>query len=1047
MSRFRKLPALCAVLALCGALPGHSQGPEEAAERAPLRPAAPGEILVELVDAEGRPLAGLDPEDLDPASFQVLEAGELRSVLRVEPGPGERRVVLYFDQLLSPGNVFRTAAVELSELAASLTALGPVEIVLGGESARLGLPPTRDPEVLRQALSWIALREASESVQLALRRSFLEENGLVDPVPVPPAERSERVKTLAAAVRASINDESLLLAGERETLLRWLLAEGSPGPGLLVLVSGGFDADPVPWYRSVVGGTDLAGALAGLSLPPATPTVEELGQALSIYGWLVLPYSPAPGVDPLARIPPEELRRLAEDEKIQTVTQSGSLDTQRTVIGFDPRKLRKKKNRAGDDAGETAPEGSAPAGAVEATLLDPRVPLRDLARSTGGELVEEAAPLAAALRRLPQRVWLSYESAADAMRGPMPLAVRSTASSAVGSAGGGGATIRSPGWVGAATPEAVAAVRAESFLTFEGEEGDLPISALVRPPAPGTAGGLTVLFEQDLPADTPLRVSVAMDRPDGTIEVQHYLAGGEGGQPLVRAGDGRQVSLPVLVRSQALVATVAEDLSTGRWGAAFAEEVLSEEAQQAADSLLLPAPKAIHLMAPRQPMLMGRTTFETVVSERLVERVEFLLDGEPVSESERAPFTATVDLGRLPEAHELTAVAYGRDGTVLGRDTLSVNEGTGSFRVRILDPRSEAERRGHAPVLGTIDLGVDVKVPRGGRLAKLEFYWEDRLIGTRYAAPFVQRLRVPSADPQGFVRVVGQLEDGALSEDVLFLNSPGSTERLDVDLVELYVVVNDRKGRPVRELAQEDFRVLEDGQPQSLSNFGDAGDLPLTVGLVIDSSASMFVKLPDVQAAAAEYVHGLRGRRDRAFVVGFGGEPRLARDTTADLAQVVKGLYRLEPDGPTAIWKAVVYSLVQLQGVAGKKALIVYSDGADEDPDFSYKTALRFARRVGVPIYFILSNDEIYRTGGKSLNIRSFLGRLNNLTHEVGGRVYLTRLDEDLSGVYDEIDEELRSQYLLGYYPAGGSGDRWREVEVQVEVPGVTARTIAGYYR
>jgi Ca-activated chloride channel family protein len=1027
MTALRKVSLLCAVLALSVAAPGEpapwqEDGPEAVeVERSPLRPAPPGDLLVEILGPEGRPLA-----ELDATVLQVIEAGESRPVLSVEPATVERRVVLYFDLLLSSANLFATAAIELGERAESLVALGSVEIVLGDEGVRLALPPTRNPEVVRQALTWLALREGAESVQLAYRQSFLEENGLVDPAPVPPAERGERVESLAEAVRTAVEDETALLAGRRANLLRWLVAEGSQGPGLLILVSGGFDADPLPWYRSVVGGTDLAAALAGLGAPLARPSVEEVGQALSVYDWQVMPYAPPPGVHPLADLPEDELKALTEEERI--------LDIERKVIGIDPRKLFRRKDRGakGEPAG-----GSGERPAVTAALLDPRVPLRELARATGGELVEEAEALTGALQRIPQRRRVLYDSGAQGFRGPVPIAVRTSS----------GDVVRARGWAGRITPEAVAAIRAESFLALEAEEGDLPVSAYVEPPAAGSAGGLTVLFEQDLPADTPLRVSVAMDRPDGSVEVQHYLAGGEGGQPLERAGEGRRVSLPVLVRSQAIVATVVEDLSTGRWGAAFAEELLSESAQLEADALLLPAPKTIHLMAPRQTMVMGRTTFETVVSERLVDRVEFFLDGEPVAESAAAPFTATVELGRLPEARELSAVAYGRDGTVLGRDTLTINEGTGSFRVRIVDPRSEAQRRSRESVTGVVDLEVDVKVPRGGRLARLEYFWEDRLVGTRYAAPFVHRLRVPSADSQGFVRVVGHLEDGALSEDVLFLNSPGATERLEVDLVELYVVVADRRGRHLRDLERNDFKVLEDGQPVALSNFGDAGDLPLTVGLVIDSSASMFVKLPEVQAAAANYIRGLRGRRDRAFVVGFGGEPRLARDTTADLGQVVKGLYRLEPDGRTAIWKAVVYSLVQLQGVAGKKALIVYSDGADEDSDFSYKTALRFARRVGVPVYFILSNDEIYRTGGKSLNIRSFLGRLNNLTHEVGGRVYITRVDEDLSRIYREIDEELHSQYLLGYYPQGAGGDRWREVEVQVGVPGATARTIAGYYR
>ena len=159
--------------------------------------------------------------------------------------------------------------------------------------------------------------------------------------------------------------------------------------------------------------------------------------------------------------------------------------------------------------------------------------------------------------------------------------------------------------------------------------------------------------------------------------------------------------------------------------------------------------------------------------------------------------------------------------------------------------------------------------------------------------------------------------------------------------MELYVVVTDRNGRPITGLPRDSFEVEEAGERQEIATFTDAGELPLTVGMVIDSSASMFVKLPNVQFAAAEFLRGLATRRDRAFVVGFGSEPRMTRSTTSDLPAVINSLRGAASlRDRTAIWKGIVYSLVQLQGVPGKKALVVYTDGADEDPDFPYRTTL-----------------------------------------------------------------------------------------------------------
>jgi VWFA-related protein len=162
---------------------------------------------------------------------------------------------------------------------------------------------------------------------------------------------------------------------------------------------------------------------------------------------------------------------------------------------------------------------------------------------------------------------------------------------------------------------------------------------------------------------------------------------------------------------------------------------------------------------------------------------------------------------------------------------------------------------------------------------------------------------------------------------------------------------------------------------------------------------------------------------------------------------LVRAIAGLRADGQTAIWDSIVYSLVQIQGAPGKKALVVYTDGADEDDDFSYRTTLRFAREVGVPVYFILTNNEIVRTGGQGFSVRGFLGRVRGLADAVGGRIYLVRHGEDLSAVYREIGDELRSQYLLAYYSGDLPETTFRRVRVEAVRPDIEVRTIAGYFR
>ena len=320
-------------------------------------------------------------------------------------------------------------------------------------------------------------------------------------------------------------------------------------------------------------------------------------------------------------------------------------------------------------------------------------------------------------------------------------------------------------------------------------------------------------------------------------------------------------------------------------------------------------------------------------------------------------------------------------------------------------------------------------------------------MATLFQPPFRHRLRIPAGAAEGYLRAVARLADGTQAEDVVYLNGPLPGERIDVNLTELYVVVTDRDGHPVRDLKRDDFEVREEGDVQTIDTFSDAGDLPITVGLAIDSSASMFVKLPEVQKAAAEFLAELHAGRDRAFLVDFDDDVRLAAAPTRDLAAVRDAGFRLVADGRTSLWKAIVYALVQIQGAPGRKALVVYSDGADEDEAFPFRNALDFARQVGVPIYVIVSNDEAVRTGGIPIGFPSLGRRLRRLTAEVGGRVWLVRRGDDLTDVYRSIQRELSAQYLLGYYPKRDGWRDWRRVEVDVRRRGLEARTLAGYAR
>lgn len=353
---------------------------------------------------------------------------------------------------------------------------------------------------------------------------------------------------------------------------------------------------------------------------------------------------------------------------------------------------------------------------------------------------------------------------------------------------------------------------------------------------------------------------------------------------------------------------------------------------------------------------------------------------------------------------------------------------------------------------GPVDVEAEVRMAAEARLDRVEFFWNDELAATAYQAPFKRAVPVPRGGPVGFLRVAARLADGTVVDDAVLMNAGASGERVDVRLVEVPVVVTDRAGHPVRGLLREDFRLRRNGSAQEIAGFADAGDLPLTLALAVDSSASMFLKLPRVERAARSLLTSSLASRDRALLIDFDSAPRLLAHPTRDLAGVADALSSLRADGGTALWSAVTFGLRELAGVTGRKALVVYSDGVGEEDATSYGDCLRAARASRVPVYLILSSSLSARKAGSLL--REPLGeKLERLAHATGGDAIFLDASlgadpgptDDLSSVYRRILAELRSQYVLTFYPPEGSGDSWQNLSVEVKKPGLIARALEGY--
>ena len=972
-------------------------------------------LWVEILDSRGKV-----PESLSPSDLEVLEGGAPQSILSVDQNvAGQTRIALYFDRALSSGRNLKQAASDLGLLAEELIRLGEVEVITAEDTPNTELI-TRDALVLGERLSRMALTESGERRLLDLRRRTLEAIQPGGRLVLQPSE-------IAALVTSAIREELEIAEQRQKDLLHWAATPrpqrvgDAIGPQLLFVVLDGFDLDPVSFYAQHLPPEAMREVLrSSNTLPPLSPVVAATSQALAGLGWTVLPIA-------------NESKSDEEEAFGYSALESSSPDgsvTSGAGVTVKPGELFGRRRKE--------PEQTVP----EATFVQPREPLEQLAEDSGGEVVVSNSGLRDALTRFGQRFHVTYAPSGDVSKDSRTLEVRAA----------GRLSVRGSRWAPGGVPEAVSRMRLERLLNgFEADGGFDVAAVLQTEPAPygeeATAGQLEARLDlRDLLAsseeeewvvldDADLRVSVAVVAEDGSIDFQHQIFED---QNLRERREGPYESRLELPASRGGVAVLVEDLRRGHWGGRRATVVSGGDDLDIAD--LPPTPTVLEIVPPEESILRGRVKLETRVIDPAVARVDFLLDERQVAQVTRPPFSARVDFGRTPLRQTLTVIAFDREGQELGRDKAVLNGGDSGLGVEIVRP---TKPRG----TGRVEVEAEIAVPVERRLDRVLFFWNSEPVATLYGAPFRQWVNIPPDKPVGYVRVVALLDDGSTAEDVVFMNGPESAERVDVSLVELYVVVTDDDGRPVRNLSAADFQVQENGRQQTIATFSDASDLPITLGLAIDSSASMFVKLPGVQQAAVDFLHSAFSEQDRAFVVDFDSEPRLVRSTTGDLRRLEQSIQSLEADGRTAMWESIVYSLVQLQGVRGRKALIVFSDGADEDDKFPFRSLMGISRRMGVPIYLILMKKKPERDG-LSLFMRSFGSRVQRLVEATGGRVFYSREYDTLSEVYDVIERELRSQYLLAYYPEEPSRSAaWRSVDVEVKKKGLETRTLSGYWQ
>lgn len=459
----------------------------------------------------------------------------------------------------------------------------------------------------------------------------------------------------------------------------------------------------------------------------------------------------------------------------------------------------------------------------------------------------------------------------------------------------------------------------------------------------------------------------------------------------------------------------------------------------AAETQPSPAP-IVRLVPPLEQD--GRTRVHALVTDVSVDRVRFFLGTEEVGADGTRPFQVRVDLDArrdrhpdpggpapAPGASTLRAVAYDADGRILGEDQilLAPRPHTAGLTIREIsaDPSGDGVR-----------VELDLALAPEQSLEHVDIYRNRELHARLQEPPFRVHLPVPDPAPEDYVRAVAVLAGGGTLEDARPLSPSGMGERLDVALVELVVMVSDRGGDPVRGLGPERFRVRLDSRELPVQRFREAREVPLSLGLLVDSSTSMAPVMDATRRAAGQFLERTLRPGDQALLVDVSTLPRVAYGLTGEPARLEAAFAALEVGGDTALFDALVLATVELGNVPGRRALVALTDGRDFGSYWGLGKCARVVHRAGAPVYVVsVGGMDRYRSRpDRNLRLAAF-------ARDTGGRLFRVTSPRDLDRVYDQIEGELRSQYLLSVATDRVlSHEELKRLDVQVDGRGLDAR-------
>ena len=286
----------------------------------------------------------------------------------------------------------------------------------------------------------------------------------------------------------------------------------------------------------------------------------------------------------------------------------------------------------------------------------------------------------------------------------------------------------------------------------------------------------------------------------------------------------------------------------------------------------------------------------------------------------------------------------------------------------------------------------------------------------------------------------------------------GPVIRTQVNLVNLFATVRDKRKRVITDLNKQDFKVTEDGRPQEIAFFSKEVTLPITLALLLDTSGSEQNMLGAIQDAGSAFLDRVLRKGDEALVISFDTDVDLLSDFTDDRGQLERAVRKTRINTPsggsiggnpgpvgsrqitgTALYDAIYLACNdKLSSEAGRKAIVIVTDAQDEGSKVRLEEAVEAAQRTDVVIHVLLVADP--RFGGN-------YGVAHKLTEETGGRAISVHSEKNLKEAFDQISEELRSQYTLGYYPSNPAHDgKFRKIQIETANHDLHVLARKGYY-